>query len=158
MYGNTSDLLDALRSAPAVFEALLYGSTQEQLATARGGDEGWLVVEVLCHLRDAEERALERMRAMRDAVNPHIPAYNQDLWAQERNYAGANVREALAAFLSFRAQHIAELATLSMQQWERTGQHEEQGQVTIYAQTLHIVAHDLMHAAQIARQLHKATL
>ena len=120
---------------------------------ARGGDEGWSVVEVLCHLRDAEEQALERMRLMRDHDNPVIAAYDQDSWASERNYAAADLHEALAAFHRFRSQHIAELAQLSPQQWKRSGQHEEQGEITIADHTLHIAAHDAVHAAQIARQL-----
>jgi DinB superfamily len=153
MYNVSQDLLDALSAAPEVLEALLDGCTQEQASAARGGDEGWSLVEVMCHLRDAEERALERMRLMRDNDNPVITAYDQEIWASERNYAAANLREALAAFNGFRAQHIAELARLSPQQWERPGQHEEQGGITISSHTLHIVSHDAIHAAQIARQL-----
>ena len=42
------------------------------------------------------------------------------------------------------------------EQWERPGLHEEQGQITISGQILHLVAHDTQHAAQIARQLGKA--
>ncbi len=154
MYESSIDLLDALRATPSVLEALLQGCTQEQARTARGGDEGWSVVEVVCHLRDAEERALERMRSMRDVVSPHLAAYDQERWARERNYAAADLREALAAFIHFRGQHIAELEALTADQWVRMGQHEEQGHITISGQTLHIVSHDVIHAAQIARQLH----
>jgi hypothetical protein len=153
MYNISQDLLDALRSAPEVLEALLNGCTQEQATAARGGDEGWSVVEVICHLSDAEEEALSRMRLMRDHNNPVIVAYDQELWARERNYAAADLHEALAAFNRFRAQHITELAQLSLQEWERSGQHEEQGTITISSHTLHIVSHDAIHAAQIARQL-----
>lgn len=153
MANVSQDLLDSLRAMPEVLDALLEDCTQEQADAAKGGDEGWSVIEVVCHLRDAEERALERMRLMRDSDNPVITAYDQDAWARERNYAAANLREALAAFHHFRAQHIAELTQLSPQQWERRGQHEEQGDITISSQALHIAAHDAIHAAQIARQL-----
>src|SRR5690348_5024970 len=102
MYNIPADLLDAFRAAPAIFEALLRGCTQEQAAAARGGDEGWSVVEVVCHLRDAEERGLERMRAMRDQEEPFLPGYDQDQWARERNYAAADLRAALGALLRFR--------------------------------------------------------
>src|SRR6476659_8705204 len=119
MYDISKDLLDAFRAAPEVFAALLRGVTQEQAHASRGGDENWSVVEVLCHLRDAEERGIARMRAMRDADEPPLPAYDQEQWAIERNYAAADLREALAAFLGFRAQHIAELAALPPAAWER---------------------------------------
>jgi hypothetical protein len=153
MYNISQDLLDALRATPEVLEALLDGYTQEQATAARGGDEGWSVVEVVCHLRDAEEQALSRMRLMRDNKNPMIVAYDQELWARERNYTETSLPEALAAFNRFRAQHVTELAQLSSQEWEHSGQHEEQGTITISSHTLHIVSHDALHAAQIARQL-----
>ena len=153
MYDIPRDLLDAFRATPDTLAALLRGCTQEQAQAARGGDENWSVVEVVCHLRDAEERGLTRTRAMRDADDPFLPGYDQEAWASERNYAAADLRAAFAAFLRLRAQHVAELAALPPAAWERTGRHEEQGRITITAHTLHLVAHDAIHAAQIARQL-----
>jgi hypothetical protein len=158
MYDIPKDLLDAFRATPAVYEALLAGVTEEQARTARGGDENWSVVEIVCHLRDAAQRALERMQAMRDANEPFLPGYDQDAWARERNYARANLRDALAEFLQIRAQQIAELEALPPDAWERTGMHEEQGRITVTAHTLHLVSHDLVHAAQIARQLGQVTI
>lgn len=158
MYNIAQDLLDALRATPETLEGLLADCTQEQASTARGGDEGWSVIEAMCHLRDAEERAVERMHLMRDAEHPNIAAFDQEQWAQERNYAANDLRDALAAFTRFRAQHVAELEQLSAQQWERTGQHEEQGDITISTHTLHIVSHDAIHEAQIARQLKSVTV
>src|SRR5438067_185277 len=113
MYDIPRDLLDAFRAAPVVFQALLEGCTQERASQARGGDENWSVVEVVCHLRDAEERGLQRMRQMRDEEHPFMPGYDQEAWARERNYAADDLRQALAGFLGFREQHIAELAALS---------------------------------------------
>jgi hypothetical protein len=153
MYDTPRDLLDAFRAAPDVLEMLLRGCTQQQAQAARGGDENWSVVEVVCHLRDAEERGIERMRAMRDQADPPLPAFDQEQWARERNYAAADLRAALDTFLRLRATHIAELAALAPEEWERTGRHQEQGQITISAHTLHLISHDYMHAAQIARQL-----
>ena len=150
-------LIDALRAAPTVFDALLHGCTQEQAQAARGGDEGWTVVEIICHLRDNEERALERMRLMRDETDPFIATYNQEQWAKERNYAADNLHEALEAFVQLRACHVAQLMALTPAHWERTGQHEERGHITIGIQTLRLVCHDAIHAAQLARRLGRAS-
>ena len=109
MYDVPQDLLDAFRASPAVYTALLEGVTQEEATQAKGGDENWSVVEVMCHLRDAEERALERTRAMRDQDNPFMPGYDQDEWARERNYASQDLHQAFHDFLSLRAQHNAAL-------------------------------------------------
>jgi len=156
VYDIPQDLLDAFRAAPVTLEELLRDCTQARARAARGGDENWSVVEVIYHLRDAEERGLERTRAMRDEDDPFLPAFDQDAWARERNYAAGDLREAFAAFLRLRAQHVAELAALPPAAWERTGRHEEQGRITITAHTLHLVSHDAVHAAQIARQLGRA--
>jgi hypothetical protein len=153
MYDTQKDLLDGFRSAPDIFKSLLEGVSQEQAQAARGGDEDWSIVEVVCHLRDAEERALERMRAMRDQDEPFLPGYDQEAWARERNYAAQDVHEALQGYLRLKEQHIAELEALTPEQWGRPGMHEEQGRITISDHTLHLVAHDSQHAAQIARQL-----
>jgi hypothetical protein len=153
MYNTPQDLLGGYRATPKVLDALLQGVTQEQAKRARGGDEGWSVVEVVCHLRDAEERALERCQAMRDQVNPSLPGYDQEAWARERNYAAADLQQALKSFITFRERHVAALEALAPAAWERTGQHSEMGTVTILGHTAHMVGHDLVHMAQIVRQL-----
>lgn len=153
MYNIPKDLLDGYQAAPDTYRALLADCTQEQAAAAKGGDEGWSVIEVMCHMRDAEERALERLRAMRDEDNPLLSGYDQDVWARERRYSEADLRDALEAFIGFREQHCADLEALSPEAWNRTGRHEERGDIDITSHTLHMVAHDAQHAAQIARQL-----
>ncbi len=78
MYNIPNDLIDAFARLPDVLEGLLHGYPEETLRSARGGDENWSVIEVLCHLRDAEEYALARNRAMRDQNDPVLPTYDQE--------------------------------------------------------------------------------
>jgi len=153
MYNTTQEIVDAYRAAPDIFEGLLRNCTQEEARAARGGDENWSVIEVMCHMRDAEERALERTREMRDKENPLLPGYDQDAWAMERNYATSDLRDALDTFRNFRTQHANELTALSEEEWQRPGEHEEYGRITIMGQALHMASHDVVHAAQIVRQL-----
>ena len=153
MYNSTRELIDALSATPDVLKTLLQNVPQAQARQARSGDENWSVVEVICHLRDTEEFALQRMRAVRDQTNPLLTGFDQEAWVSERNYTAAHLQDGVAAFLQFRAQHIAELSELSSEQWERTGQHEKHGLTTLSNHTLHLVWHDAVHTAQIARQL-----
>ena len=153
MYDLQHDLLDALKAAPDTLNGLLNGIGAAQARSATGGDENWSVVEVLCHLRDAEEFFIKRFQAMRDQDNPVIVGYDQAALALERNYKDADLQAALASFCAFRDQTVSELSKLSAQQWQRPGQHAELGQITIFAQTIHHVSHDSIHCAQIARQL-----
>ncbi len=153
MYNTPQDLLDALRATTDTLASLLSNVTQEQARIARGGDEGWSVVEVVCHLRDAEEISLERLQAMRDQDNPLIYGYDQEALARNRNYRSADLRAALAAFISFRNQYLSALAALKPEDWQRPGQHNEFGRITILEHTVHHASHDAIHCAQIARQL-----
>jgi hypothetical protein len=153
MYDLHHDLIDALEATPETLAALLVGVSQAQARAARGGDENWSVIEVLCHLRDAEEISLQRMQAMRDQENPAITGYDQEALAHARNYRDADLRSALKDFTAFRERYTAALSALKPESWERTGQHNEIGQITIFAHTIHHAAHDAIHCAQIARQL-----
>jgi hypothetical protein len=156
MYDSPRDLIDSLSSAPDALEGLLAGVDDDLGRRARGGDEGWNVVQVLCHLRDAEERAVVRLRAMRDEDEPFLEAYDQDAWAVERDYAGDDLRRAAGAFARHRAEHVAALRALPTGAWERVGSHEEVGRMTILNHAIHIATHDLQHLAQVARALRDA--
>jgi hypothetical protein len=111
------------------------------------------VVEVVCHLRDAEEYAIQRVTLMRDRDNPDILPWDQEKLAVERTYAAQDMRAALADFITIRKQHVAVLEGLPNDGWNRSGNHRELGVITIFAHTLHKVSHDAIHCAQIARQI-----
>jgi hypothetical protein len=153
MYDQSQDLLDALEATPDTLKGLLAGVHESQARMAKGGDENWSVVEIICHLRDAEEISLQRTIAMRDQDHPRIIPYNQETLAQERDYQSANLADALTGFIKFRSQHLTVLSAFTPEQWDRSGQHDEIGQITIFAMAFHKVSHDAVHCAQIARQL-----
>src|SRR5688572_11552596 len=102
MHAIHRDLLDALEATPEVLAGLVDGLSQEQAQAAAGGDENWSVVEVICHLRDAEEINVGRIKAMRDEDSPLIVGYDQEALARERNYRETDLQVALAAFIVYR--------------------------------------------------------
>ena len=153
MYDLHHDLLDALNATPETLTGLLAGVSQAQAQSARGGDENWSVVEVVCHLREAEEISLQRTIAMRDQDVPQIIGYDQEAYARDRDYRHTDLRTALAAFAAYRKQHLAVLAALRPEQWQRSGEHNEFGRIAIFEMIIHKTSHDAIHCAQIARQL-----
>jgi len=156
VYNTHRDLVDALAASPDTFTALMEDVDDALARRARGGDEGWSVVEVLCHVRDAEGRTVERAEAMRDTDDPSLAAYDQDAWAVERDYAGDDPDTALAAFMAYRAQLVGDLRALPAGAWDRAGHHAEAGRITIENLVLHDVSHDAQHLGQIARALRDA--
>ena len=93
---------------------------------------------------------------MRDEDAPFLAGYDQDAWAVERDYAHDDLRRAADGFARHRADHVELLGDLSPDEWERTGRHEELGEVTILGQAIHLATHDVQHLAQIARALRDA--
>ncbi len=157
MYSTRRDISDALDAEIRILSALLHGyATSEQSAASviRNAKEGdWSVIEVTCHLRDTAERALDRMRQMRDRDEPLLAGYDQDAWARERRYAADDLSAVLSDFNERCRQYMLELGALPDAAWDRTGRHEEEGVVTIRGHALHQVAHIADHIAQIARLL-----
>ena len=156
MYDAHRDLVDALAAMPDALDGLLNGVSEEQARAARGGDEGWSVIEVACHLRDAEEHSVRRVRAMIEADRPILAGYDQEALAIEHDYAHSPLAPACAEIARLRAIHVDLLRALSDAGWEREGMHDERGRVTIENYVIHIVGHDMQHLGQIARALRDA--
>lgn len=150
MYDTKQDLIDALGATPDVLAELLSGLLSKPGGLPPVPPGEWSPVEIVCHLRDTQERALERMRRMRDGKNPVIEGYDQTAWAVERNYQGDDVWKALEKFGSLRRVHVEELAKLPLEDWQRGGEHSEYGHITILGQTLHSLSHDAVHLRQLA--------
>jgi hypothetical protein len=111
---------------------------------------------VICYLRDAEEFINQRMQSMRDQDNPAIIGYVQEALARQRNYKTADLQTALDDYTSLRQRMIREFSELTPSHWQRPGQHNEWGHITIFFSALHHAAHYAIHCAQIARQLRRA--
>lgn len=160
MYDLHREIIETLSATPKTLAGLLRGVDESQARSAVGGDEGpdssgadWSVIEVLCHLRDGEEISFGRMKAMRDQENPAIIGFDQDAQARDNKYSEADLAPALTEFIRLRAEYVAALSALTPEQWERTGQHNEIGEISIFTHALHRTHHDAIHCAQIARQL-----
>lgn len=156
MYNDTQDLLNALQTTPDALTAMLVGVGPDQARMRPGPDGGWSVVEVLCHLRDAERIALDRERLIRVQDKPVVAALNADALAAAGQYHQADLQTVLAEFIHLRATRCAELTAQPAVAWDRTCLHETVGEWSIRHHVLHWVWHDLSHIAQIAQVLSSA--
>jgi hypothetical protein len=150
MYDTKRDIVDALVSAPEVLTRLV-GDLAARAEIPLRNPSGWTLLEIVCHLRDAEERALERTRLMRDTDGPKITSYDPALWAVERAYASQDLATAVSEFRSLREAHVSELEAISFEDWQRGGSHAEYGDIDIIGHAIHIMSHDANHLRQIAQ-------
>jgi hypothetical protein len=148
MYDERQDLLTALSAGPPVLRTLM--SVIKDGGPA-GGDDGWSAVEIICHMRDAEQIAFDRDQQMSAQERPVLEAYDQDELAKRREYVRQDVDTAIAGFEDVRNRHVEFLKNLPPAGWARVGVHQEMGEVTIQQHVAHMAAHDPLHFAQLAR-------
>lgn len=153
MYDAAAELVAAYRSTPQILQALLRGLPHETIRASGQGDDSWSIVEVVWHLRDAEERNLARAHKILAEDHPTIEAFDENVLARNSNYQNRPIAGAFQEFSRIRAEHVELLASLDAASWQRSGHHTEIGEVTIAQLTAHHVSHDAIHLAQISRRI-----
>jgi len=142
------ELAAALEAFPEELGRAVAGHPDEALSRP-GRDGGWGVVEILSHLRDWEEIFLARVRAVLAEDRPALPAYDDELWAVERDYRAQDPRQAYEQFRALRAELVEVLRDLPPTAWERVGEHSAAGPVSLRWLAAQIHEHDCLHLDQI---------
>jgi hypothetical protein len=111
----------------------------------------WSIIQVLEHLTDQEIVNSFRLRAIIAEDEPRIQGYDQDRWAERLRYGGVPAEQLLAELAPLRARNLRLYASLTSEDWERSGIHSERGPESARRLCSLIAAHDLVHRRQIAR-------
>ena len=141
-------IVAALRAFPEELSRLLADQPRDALV-APASDGGPGVVELLPHLRDWEQIFLGRVDAILTHDRPALPAYDDDLWAIERDYRGQDPATVLGEFLALRADLLDRLAPLPAADWSRPADHETAGEVDLRWVGARVVQSDADHGTQI---------
>lgn len=143
-------LFTALEAAPALFDHLLRGLTEEE-ADRRPDPDRFTIREVMAHLADWEPVFLERLTRMRSEDHPTLPGYDEGQWAIDHGYAQTDWRAQSRLFAARRRDLVAFLHACAPHGWARTADRPEIGILTIEAQALLIPLHDTYHLRQITQ-------
>ena|SRR5579862_8393529 len=142
------DLLERFRRGPELLAVVLTGvfGEEEDFVAAPGK---WSVRQILAHLADAELVGAHRMRAVLAEDNPKLMAFDQDAWTRNLDYAQRKPKQSLETFRRLRAENYDLVKNVPETAWARTGDHSENGAVTL----LQLVEGYAGHAESHARQL-----
>ena len=171
--------LGRLVQTPRELADALEGRTDDQLSR-RPDAQNWSATEIICHLRDVEELFQVRFHTILAVHEPTIfvlgasaselgasaselapwrvgGAIGNPLdparWAEERQYARNDPREALAAFARRRGDVLTLLRSLSAEDWQRVGVHPARGRLTLRDWVASLAGHDDNHLDQLRRAL-----
>jgi hypothetical protein len=145
--------MTTLAQFPEILRAVVAAVPEEQWRT-RGPDDFFALVEHTHHLADLEEegyaRRIERLLG-EDA--PMLPDFRGDVIAQERHYIDQPLLPALERFCATREANVARFATLTDEEWTRSGTQEGAGTIDVRRVHDMMLEHDAEHAEQLIELL-----
>jgi hypothetical protein len=144
------ELLERLRRGPEVIAAVLTGAAGSEV-DFRPGPADWSVRQIVAHLSDSEVAATFRLRRLIAEDNPTLEAYDQDAWASRLDYERRKPSQSLETFRRLRQDNYELLRGIAPAAYARTGNHTEQGLISLLDLVKLIAAHPESHAVQIRR-------
>ena len=139
------ELIEKIRNLPAQLRARVSGLTDAQLTTHFQADE-WTVAQNVHHLADSHMNSFIRIRLILTEERPTLKPYDQDLWAGLADAGTTALEESLSILDGL-------FESLDEADWQRSGLHPENGEVTITDMLRFYAAHGQGHIDQIGRAL-----
>jgi hypothetical protein len=141
-------LLERYRRAPELLATLLTGvhGEEEDFLTAPGK---WSIRQIVAHLADSELVAAHRFRQVIAEEDPTLIAFNQEAWAARLDYARRKPKQSLETFRRLRAENYELLKELPATAFERAGNHNERGRLTLGQMLEGFANHAESHARQV---------
>ena len=148
---NADALIRRLEAGAGALRGLADGVPAEQ-AVWKPAPGRWSILEVAGHLLD-EERFDFRVRIDLVLTDPERewPPIDPEGWVAAHRYAERDLEETMRAFAEERARSVAFLRGLRSPRWEQGRRHPVAGLLTAGDLLASWVAHDLLHARQLAR-------
>jgi hypothetical protein len=107
----------------------------------------WGPALILTHLTDVEKLYRGRMQLILTQETPYLKSANP---AGKIDNSPREFRPELEAFAMERGETISLLMNLALKDWERTGIHDEYGELSVEDITERLIEHDNEHLAQMA--------
>lgn len=145
-------LLGELAAMPARLEQALKGLDEAALSTPPAPGT-WSPLEVLVHLRASDDILSPRLYQILVRDAPPLAAFDERRWADVVGYAALPLRLLLTSYATRRAELVPMLRGLPATAWERAGEHEAHGRVTLRQIVRHLVTHEAEHYTQIEATL-----
>jgi uncharacterized damage-inducible protein DinB len=144
------DLVEPLRVVPMQLAAAVKGISEAQ-ARFRPAEGEWCIKEIIGHMRDAFEVYHKRLYMMSTQTDPILEPYDPDAFAREHGYLERDLNQMLDEARETRATTVQLLTTLVNWNWARTGQHLEDGRLSIRQLVEHMIDHEADHVAGVLR-------
>ena len=145
---DLASLIARLETAPAALRGALSQIRPGMVEQRTAGDE-WSVADVIRHLRAADAITGTRVFHILVSDDAPLPAFDEVAWARLLAAGGAALADQVEAFALRRSELVAILRTLDAARWNRAGEHEVRGRMTVAELCEDIATHEAEHRAQL---------
>jgi len=146
-------LLESLAAMPSELERLMRLAPRERWSWEPASWDGipgerFGLLGQACHLRDIEIDGYQlRFRRLLEEEEPDLASIDSYALAKQREYATADLDDALARFRHARLETLETLRRVSVEQLARRGKFAEYGRVTFAGLAHYLGSHDQQHLA-----------
>ena len=143
------EYLTMLSGFPAYVERVFSGLPPARLC-CNSQDGGFSPVEQVWHLADLEEEGFTtRINALLAGNAPHLPDFDGDRAARERNYKSLSFSDGLEKFRAARIQNTERFRAMDMESWNNPGHLAGVGKITLCDIPSFMHQHDQSHRQEI---------
>ncbi len=147
-------LIDEYMAGPEILRDAVAGMSQEELI-ARPIAGKWSTLEVVAHLADFEPVYADRMKRVLVEDNPPLPGGDPDAFAARLAYHERDLEVELNLIENVRRQMVTILRHIDSADFERTGNHSEDGPLSI-TQLLHRITGHIPHHIRFIKEKREA--
>jgi uncharacterized damage-inducible protein DinB len=150
-----SDFIKTIETLPSQLKKEVENLSPQQLDTPYR-DGGWTIRQVVHHIPDSHVNSYVRFKLALTEDNPQIKTYEESLWAELPDTFNTPIEISLQLLDSVHKRWAILLRSLTDEQFEKTFQHPEWGNITL-SKTLALYAwhskHHLAHITELKKRM-----
>ncbi len=154
MEANLESVTRALGRTPEILKTRVEALSEAQLRARVAPDE-WTMIEMIAHLRDANELIAWRLDKILKEDNPTFAFAGVNERVAQSDYNALDVKQLLDEFTRDRSAIVERLEHLTPEQWARRAIHQTHGERDVAGQMQIFVEHDAGHLDQLERVIQK---
>ena len=151
---NPESVIAQLGNAPGIIVPLVR-EVPKSVVKRRPLPGKWSAHEHACHLAEVHPLFFSRLDLMLNDPRPRITPYDPSVDMEEDALLKMDLYESMGRFASDRRRLVERLKELSTDDWQRTAEHEEYTNYSIFVMFRHLALHDMLHAYRIEELLLK---
>ena len=149
------EFINTIEALPSQLRKEVENLSEQQLDTPyREG--GWTIRQVVHHIPDSHINSYVRFKLALTEDNPEIKTYEEHLWAELQDTFNTPIEVSLNLLESLHKRWAILLNSLSVEQFEKTFQHPDWGNITL-SKTLALYAwhckHHLAHITKLKKKM-----